>query len=764
MHIPQKFWRVDGELQGQQELRKDRPFTSSSSIHRIYLDNFDQLERVDSNLASLIQGTPSPGVLALRAEYEHWGIPRHPKKAVSRSLKAEVQGAIVDGAKGCAYPKPEKILKYTQLALLSLRETRCTQKQMQVVAGGLVYMATFRRALMGALNGIWSFIEEFNKYPAVIRLEIPSQVKLEVARFIALIPLARLDFRSEPNPWVTASDASTTGGGVTVSKGLTNLGQAAAACTTRGDLPEVDDMCQVLTVGLFDGIGALRAAADAAGLPVAGHISVEMNHSASRVLESKFPSTLFVDNVASVDETMVKEWTCRYSQVALVIVGAGPPCQGVSGLNADRKGALRDHRSSLFAHIPRIVSLVKLAFPWAQVHQLAESVQSMDVADRAVMSEAFESVPWGIDAAGVSLARRPRLYWVSWELSNAPGAIVMPPSASGWEAMGQVQLTGEVETSKYISPGWQRTATEPLPTFTTARPRDHPGRRPAGLDKLDEEERRVWKEDQYRFPPYQYQRIFRVQRGSQTRIVNVEEREVILGFPRGYTVACLPKSQQGTTAHQDQRLTLLGNSWNVTVVTWLLSQLCGRLGLGPSLSVQDCIQCTAPGSSSSLATFLSRPPLQSARKSVRPGNEHVLVRKLLNMVSIKGEDIMISSNSEETLRYHRLRASIPSNLWSWRTICGWQWKGRKEHINVLELRAVLCALRWRITKQRCKQQRLIHLTDSLVCLHSLTRGRRTLARINTLLLVSRNHAVWAYVHTATNPADAPSRGRGKRKW
>ena len=66
---------------------------------------------------------------------------------------------------------------------------------MQVIAGGLVYLATFKRALMGSLNAIWQFIEEFNKYPPVVRLEIPRVVKLEIVRILAMMPLAQLDFR-----------------------------------------------------------------------------------------------------------------------------------------------------------------------------------------------------------------------------------------------------------------------------------------------------------------------------------------------------------------------------------------------------------------------------------------------------------------------------------------------------------------------------------------------------------------------------------------
>ena len=73
--------------------------------------------------------------------------------------------------------------------------------------------------------------------------------------------------------------------------------------------------------------------------------------------------------------------------------------------------------------------------------------------------------------------------------------------------------------------------------------------------------------------------------------------------------------------------------------------------------------------------------------------------KLLNLVSLKGEDIMVQAPTEETLRYHRLRASLPASLWTWKTVMGWPWRGSPEHINVLELRAVLTSLRWRIVKK-----------------------------------------------------------------
>lgn len=210
------------------------------------------------------------------------------------------------------------------------------------------------------------------------------------------------------------------------------------------------------------------------------------------------------------------------------------------------------------------------------------------------------------------------------------------------------------------------------------------------------------------------------------------------------------------------------------MVSWLLSQLLYPLGLCRSCSVQDCVTATSPGSSSSLQGLLVRPPLPGGKRpSLLKDSKlpSLLARKLCGLVSIKGEDILLSAPSDLQVRYHRLRASVPSNLWKWRTISGWVWKGSPEHINVLEMRAVLTTLRWRLEKRKQVKQKFVHLIDSQVVLHSLSRGRsssrklrRTLLRINSLLLASGCYGVWAYVHTSLNPADRPSRRPVRKKW
>ena len=242
-----------------------------------------------------------------------------------------------------------------------------------------------------------------------------------------------------------------------------------------------------------------------------------------------------------------------------------------------------------------------------------------------------------------------------------------------------------------------------------------------------------------------------------------------MGFPAHYTQQCVPKAQRVGQAYEDIRKTLLGNSWSVPVVACLLKGLFEQLGIIPRISIQDLVSRASPGSGSSLQSVLQRPPI--CREVPAVYEDEGLTRKLAGLVSVKGEDLLLQAPSEQLVKFHRLRSSIPSKLWKWKEIAGWRWKGDAEHINALEMRATLTTVRWLLQKRRCYSCRFIHLTDSLVVLHSLSRGRsssrrlrRTIMKLNTLLRAANLHPVWAYVHTSQNPADRPSRRFRVRKW
>lgn len=743
------------------ELRKDRPFPSGDALWRIYLDNYDLLEKVEATQMVDLEGTQAPGVLALRHEYEFWDVPRNIKKSVQRSSRCEVQGATVDGLLGVAYPRESKLCKYFAMALDLCQRRGATQKQWQVVCGGLVYVAMFRRPLLGGLNKVWQHIESYGG-PCHRYQVTPPECKLEVLRFLGCLPLARMDFRLDMHGMVTCSDASNTGGGVCASTATTPFGYLVAQGGLRGELVENRSDHMVLTVGLFDGIGALRVALDALGAQVIGHVSVEKEDFARRVVEAHYPGVIALEKVEDVDAGVVKEWSAKFSQASLVLLGAGPPCQGVSGLNADRRGALKDCRSSLFSHVPRIRDLLKKYFRWCPVYTLMESVASMDQKDRDVMSEAIGMRPLSCNAGTFTWCQRPRLYWVDWEIDNE---YTQEPELSGEWSPVQVTLTGTQDITEVTRRGWLKVdPDQPFPTFTTSRPQGKPGRKPAGLQSCSEQDLRRWAADSHRFPPYQYrQQHCLVNRQNTLRVPDVAERELMLGFPLHYTAACLPKGMRKEPNYSDARLYLLGNTWSVPVVAWLVGQLLGRLGLMAPPSPQEVLDSLLPGTAATTQGRLVRLPLNPERGS-RAESDYALAVKLGNLISMKGEDILLTTPTTQMVRHHRLRASVPSALWRWKVVTGWQWKLGKEHINSLELRAILTSLRWRLERKGHFNLRFIHLTDSLVCLHCLTRGRtssrklrRTLARINALLLASNSQPLWGYVHTDQNPADKPSR-------
>lgn len=385
----------------------------------------------------------------------------------------------------------------------------------------------------------------------------------------------------------------------------------------------------------------------------------------------------------------------------------------------------------------------------------------MDESDRKEMSAGFGNEPIWCDAGELTWCSRPRLYWMTWELLAIEG-IRFGTSPQGLQS---VHFPGEQQLSDVLRSEWHKVdETRPFPTFATSRPRATAGRKPAGIHQCSLDELRSWTMDQRRFPPYQYKHCNCVVDGAgQYRLPDVNERELMLGFPLNYTTECGTKQERKRGATLDLRLTLLGNSWSVPVVACLLVPLFHILGFMDWLSPSQVLERCRAGGSQLVQGRLVRLPLNPQRQQA-VGDGYNLAFKLCNMVSIKGEDILLTAPSDRLVKAQRLRSSVPSRLWRWRVIAGWKWRLGAERINSLELRAILTSIRWRLERQKQVATRLIHLTDSMVCLHVLSRGRtssrklrRTLARVNALTLAGNLAPVWAYVRADSNPADRPSR-------
>ena len=108
------------------------------------------------------------------------------------------------------------------------------------------------------------------------------------------------------------------------------------------------------------------------------------------------------------------------------------------------------------------------------------------------------------------------------------------------------------------------------------------------------------------------------------------------------------------------------------------------------------------------------------------------------------------------------QASVPSTWWDWKTALSFRQDGF--HINVLEMRANLAALKWRVRTRGHIGKIYIHLLDSMVCHSALSKGRSSSRQLNTIIrrfnmlqVASNTVQISAHVRSALNPADRPSR-------
>ena len=138
------------------------------------------------------------------------------------------------------------------------------------------------------------------------------------------------------------------------------------------------------------------------------------------------------------------------------------------------------------------------------------------------------------------------------------------------------------------------------------------------------------------------------------------------------------------------------------------------------------------------------------------------MRQLARRVGHNGSDIRVSLGVPSNPRLFP-RQSIPAAFWEW-NIC---WKKRweiKEHINALEMRSILLSLQWRLQHHGCTNLRILHLSDSSVCLSILAKGRTSskalshiVRKINSMTLICNIYLLGIHVDSVHNPTDAASR-------
>ena len=130
---------------------------------------------------------------------------------------------------------------------------------------------------------------------------------------------------------------------------------------------------------------------------------------------------LLEGDVRSIGKKELRKVVERGPHVKLWIVGGGFPCQPHSRLNSQRTG-FNDPRS-FHQEIPRLVHALRdvLADHSIQIAVFGERVASMDDDTCRNISRDLGVKPLGISPSTRVPMRRPRLYWINWQIQPAQG-------------------------------------------------------------------------------------------------------------------------------------------------------------------------------------------------------------------------------------------------------------------------------------------------------------------------------------------------------
>lgn len=180
------------------------------------------------------------------------------------------------------------------------------------------------------------------------------------------------------------------------------------------------------TLSLFDGISCLQLALHRAGCDIGTYYASEINKHSIKVTQTNFPNTVQLGDVNNISFRDLNN---------IGFIGAGSPCQDISGLNRSAKG-LKGKKSSLFYKFLE----AKEAFPEADY--LLENVSGTD---SSLITRELKRKPLKLDSNIIVPQNRNRLYWTNIPVNS------MPKKST---ATLQDILQTNVDDKYYQSEGW----------------------------------------------------------------------------------------------------------------------------------------------------------------------------------------------------------------------------------------------------------------------------------------------------------------------
>ena len=548
----------------------------------VYLDNYAAGERI------LPQTAGDSARACHEAAEKAWreaGVASSDKKRIEGASRITELGAEIDGEQGTLGISTEKMLNIIHGTFWMITSKFLNRKTVQVMAGRWVFALQFRRPAMSVLDRTWRFVGGNLRMGSEMR----ALVKSEFLSLILLSPVLHCNLGASISPTMICTDASEKGGSVEYSHELTNEGRDFLQAVEKNEMSKSDGPAPILLVSLFNGIGGTFRAYDIAGVSPLARIAVDVDDAANRVTSHRWPGVIVVKDVRSITRSQVQEWSRKFLQAQEVHIWGGWPCVDLSAVKFNRQN-LAGPQSSLFWEIPRIKALFEEEFGSSVlVKYVLENVASMDESAAQEITQAVGVTPYRLDCVDAVPMRRPRFAWTS-ETVEGYFPDVEISNKRYWReitAKAAYPLTEQWITEGYQWDGESEGAV--FPTCLKSIPRQQPPPRPAGLEKADAETKDRWRQDSYRYPPYQYARKFLITSSSTWRLLNATEKELLMGYGYNHTKTAwsASKIKQNPVAFSDTRHKLLGDAFSIYSFV-IMAVICAQKFL-PVISYQRLV-------------------------------------------------------------------------------------------------------------------------------------------------------------------------------
>ena len=152
--------------------------------------------------------------------------------------------------------------------------------------------------------------------------------------------------------------------------------------------------------------------------------------------------------------------------------------------------------------------------------------------------------------------------------------------------------------------------------------------------------------------------------------------------------------------------------------------------------------------------------LQTLLDNMHQGHEADHLREMARLVDFRGGDVRLD---QDDVPVSKQDYPYPAFRWEWTLKQTYPWR-QPQHINILELTAVLNSWRRRMKERMRIGERVPHVCDSRVTCAVVAKGRSSSRRLNhvlrrlaALMLITDTYPMMMWTISGWMPADAGSR-------